>query len=252
MQRAELPCAVLAGRDRVVLAAGGVFGARVPRGAHLQSGNRIVESWKRGMRRRDGATKQEYAQIRLLYFLILRALQVMKLLVYVRCVPIVFRPDGFDRRAVGAASSPRGNAPPAHEPPSLLASQHRGGIPHFQARGQRDPAVLPAQPDPFFSPLSLSNRLAVLYDVCDRLSSLCGGYFSIGEKLFNQGFILLSRVLEDAFHVDPHQLHVPSSQRIESRPRWTRSRWRFNTSTRTKPRATCRPCSTFSPSKRAS
>ena len=79
------------------------------------------------MRRRDGATKQEYAQIRLLYFLILRALQVMKLLVYVRCVPIVF-----------------------------LASQHRGGIPHFQARGQRDPAVLPAQPDPFFSPLSLS------------------------------------------------------------------------------------------------
>ena len=103
-----------------------------------------------------------------------------------------------------------------------------------------------------FSPLSLSHRLAVLYDVCDRLSSLCGGYFSIGEKLFNQGFILLSRVLEDAFHVDPHQLHVPSSQRIESRPRWTRSRWRFNTSTRTKPRATCRPCSTFSPSKRAS
>lgn len=48
----------------------------------------------------------------------------------------------------------------------------------------------------------------MLYDVCDRLAALCGGYFSLGEKLFNQGFILLSRVLEDAVHVDAHQLHV--------------------------------------------
>ena len=44
MQRAELPCAVLAGRDRAVFAAGGVFGARVPGGTHVESWNRNVET----------------------------------------------------------------------------------------------------------------------------------------------------------------------------------------------------------------
>ena len=111
------------------------------------------------LRAREGATKQEYAQIRLLYFLILRALQVMKLLVYVRCVPIVFRADRFDRRGGGAASAPRGNAPATHPSPSGVASQHRGGIPRLQARGQRDSALLPAQPDPY-APFSLYFSIA--------------------------------------------------------------------------------------------
>ena len=48
MQRAELPCAVLAGRDRAVFAAGGVFGARVPGGTHVESWNRNVESVETG------------------------------------------------------------------------------------------------------------------------------------------------------------------------------------------------------------
>lgn len=56
--------------------------------------------------------------------------------------------DRLHRRAGRAAIAPRRDAPPAHSPSPVLSAQHGGGIPHFQARGERRAALLPAQPDP--------------------------------------------------------------------------------------------------------
>lgn len=50
--------------------------------------------------------------------------------------------------------------------------------------------------------------IAVVYEVCDNLSSFCGGYFSLGEKLYNQGAILLNRLFEDVYHVNERELNV--------------------------------------------
>lgn len=47
-----------------------------------------------------------------------------------------------------------------------------------------------------------------MYEVCDNLSSFCGGYFSLGEKLYNQGVILLNRLFEDVYHVNERELNV--------------------------------------------
>ena len=54
----------------------------------------------------------------------------------------------------------------------------------------------------------LTSHVAVVYEVCDKLSSFCAGYFSLGEKLFNQGFLGLQRLAEDAYHVDEREFRV--------------------------------------------
>lgn len=48
----------------------------------------------------------------------------------------------------------------------------------------------------------------MVYEVCDKLASFCAGYFSLGEKLFNQGYLGLERLSEDLYHVDERELQV--------------------------------------------
>lgn len=54
----------------------------------------------------------------------------------------------------------------------------------------------------------LRSSVAVVYEVCDKLAGFCAGYFFLGEKLFNQGFLGLQRLAEDAYHVDERELRV--------------------------------------------
>ena len=48
----------------------------------------------------------------------------------------------------------------------------------------------------------------MIHDVCDQLASFCAGYFTLGEKLFNQSVIALERVLADPYHADAYQVQV--------------------------------------------
>ena len=132
----------------------------------------------------DEARRQELYSIRLLYFLILRCIQVMRLLLYIDSIGLqdILRllPDNtrdlLTRLPLASLlNTSEGSHVFKHVVNAVLLYYHH-------------------------------HPIAVLYDVCDRLASLCGGYFSLGEKIFNQGRILLSRVFEDSFHVDPHLL----------------------------------------------